>query len=153
MPPSKRLVRHAKEYAKYNFYCSSDTKILKFDEADYTDECLIIGTGGQANIKIDSNFSCSGDNFIVRSNSSDVINKYIYYYIKRHIDKVNKLFSGMTIKHLSKTSLQEFEINIPSLEIQKKIVTEIDQIIKTNQFLADAVKGYINTFIAKYDLK
>ena len=71
---SKRKASYGKKEGKYNFYTSSD-KVQKCDEADYKDECLIIGDGGIANIQIDKDFSCSDHNYIIKTNH----NKYIYY--------------------------------------------------------------------------
>ena len=49
---SKRLAKDGLLDGKYNFYCSSERKILKTNNPDYTEEYVIIGTGGDtANIK------------------------------------------------------------------------------------------------------
>ena len=77
---SKRKASEGKKEGKYNFYTSSD-KVQKCDVVDYNEECLIIGSGGVANIKLDKEFSCSADNFIVKTNH----NKYIYYKNQPHL--------------------------------------------------------------------
>ena len=76
-PKSKKLASYGKDEGLYNFYTSS-SKIQKCNEADYKNECLIIGNGGVANINIDKLFSCSADNFILSSE----YNNYIYYLFK-----------------------------------------------------------------------
>ena len=105
---SKRQASFGKDNGIYNFYTSSD-KIKKCDEADYNDECLIIGTGGVANIKIDKKFSCSSDNIIL----SNINIKYLYYLLSGNIYLLENGFNGSTIKHLSKKYLEELEIPIP----------------------------------------
>ena len=47
------------------------------DEPDYKEECIIFGTGGNSNVKISNLFSCSTDNFIVKVNDPNILNKYI----------------------------------------------------------------------------
>lgn len=107
-PKSKRQASFGKENGLYNFYTSSD-KIKKCDEADYKTEYLIIGNGGVANIKIDNNFSCSADNYIINSK----INYYLYYLLFDNIYLLENGFNGSTIKHLSKKYLEDLEIPIP----------------------------------------
>ena len=95
------------------------------DIADYNDESIIIGTGGNASIKISSHYSCSADNFIIKINNENT--KYIYYWLIKNINKMEDLFHGITIKHLSKTDLLEIQIPIPSLEVQQNIVNQFEQ--------------------------
>jgi type I restriction-modification system DNA methylase subunit len=108
MPKSKRKASYGKEEGKYNFYTSSD-KIRKCDEADYNEECLIVGSGGVANIKIDNLFSCSADNFVLKSK----YNTYIYSLFKGNMWLLSDGFKGSTLKHLSKEYLQNLQIPIP----------------------------------------
>jgi restriction endonuclease S subunit/tRNA1(Val) A37 N6-methylase TrmN6 len=57
--------------------------------------------------------------------------KYIYYILLYNIDKYLKdLYIGTAQKVISKTSLNELEIHLPSLEIQEKIVKQLDIIYK-----------------------
>jgi type I restriction enzyme S subunit len=111
LPKSKRNASFGKDTGLYNFH-SSSYNIKKCDEADYEEECIIIGTGGVANIKIDKNFSCSADNILIKSNS----NSYIYYLLLGNIKLLSDGFNGSTIKHLSKDYLKELEIPIPKSE-------------------------------------
>ena len=125
---SKRQASFGKDEGKYPFYTSSKELTKYCNINDYTTEALIIGTGGNANIKINSNFSCSADNFVVSSNEQNCMNKYIYYYFLTNINKLEECFHGSTIKHLSKSDLEKLEIPIPSLTTQQSIVDALDQI-------------------------
>jgi hypothetical protein len=78
LPKSKRQASYGEKNGKYPFYTSSQICSKYCDEYDYENECLIIGTGGTANIKCDSKFSCSTDNFIIEINKA-YMTKYIYY--------------------------------------------------------------------------
>jgi type I restriction-modification system DNA methylase subunit len=123
MPKSKRKASDGKDEGEYNFYTSSNT-IKKCDKADYNEESLIIGSGGVANIKIDNNFSCSADNFII----SSMYNKYIYYILKSNMKLLENGFTGSTLKHLSKEYLENLEIPIPKSEDKlKEIVDKISE--------------------------
>jgi type I restriction-modification system DNA methylase subunit len=139
LPKSKRPASFGQDDGIYNFYTSSE-KIKKCNINDYNDECLIIGTGGNANIKISSNFSCSADNYIIKSN----YNKFIYYYLKININILEDKFKGVTIKHISKQDIEDIKIPIPSIEIQNKIVEYLDmiyeEVIKTNNQKIEKIK-------------
>lgn len=107
-PKSKRNASFGQSMGKYNFYSSSD-KVKKCDVADYNEECLIIGTGGSCNIKLDKYFSCSMDNLLVKSK----YNLYIYYLFISKMELLQEGFNGTTIKHLSKDYLKNIQIPIP----------------------------------------
>ena len=53
LPKSKRHASFGQSTGQFNFYTSSN-KVQKCDVADYVEESLIVGDGGEANIKIDA---------------------------------------------------------------------------------------------------
>ena len=120
-PKSKKKASFGNTTGSYNFYTSSD-KIQKCDEADYKEECLIIGDGGIANIQIDSNFSCSDHNHIITTTN----NIYIFYLLKGNMNLLSDGFSGSVLKNLSKIYLEKLKIPIP--KSQAKIQEWIDKI-------------------------
>jgi type I restriction-modification system DNA methylase subunit len=153
LPKSKRLASYGKDAGQYKFYTSSE-QVKYCDECDYTTECLIFGTGGNANIKIGLNFSCSADNIIFKANN----NQYIYHWFKSNMDKLEQLFHGTTIKHLSKTDLENIEISIPSIEIQQKIIKRCDSLtqminnLKSNNITCEEEKqAYLKMIVKNYD--
>jgi restriction endonuclease S subunit len=109
MPKSKRNASFGKLGGAFNFYTSSD-KVQKCSVADYNEECLIIGSGGTANIKMDNCFSCSADNFIIKSPK---YLQYLYYLFKGNMDLLKDGFSGSVLKHISKDYLTNLKIPIP----------------------------------------
>jgi len=133
LSPSKRKASFGKEEGEYNFYTSS-SKIKKCDMNDYKEECIIIGNGGNANIKFGKNFSCSSHNFIINSNKDSVKSQYIYYYLNNNIDIIENGFKGSTIKNISKSYLENIEIPIPSLEKQNEIVENLDLLECDNEY-------------------
>ena len=120
---SKRAASHGEKQGLYPFYTSSQTCSKYCDMFDYEDECVIIGTGGNANIKYSSKFSCSADNFILKENDDKLILvKYIYYYLLNNIDILQNGFFGVGLQHISKKYIMDIKIHIPSLERQKESV-------------------------------
>jgi len=120
-PKSKRNASFGQTTGQYNFYTSSD-KVQKCDLVDYNEECLIIGSGGVANIKIDGLFSCSADNLILKTKYND----YLYYLFKGNMKLLIDGFSGSVLKHLSKDYLTNLQIPVP--KSTSKIQEWVDKI-------------------------
>jgi type I restriction enzyme S subunit len=118
---SKRKASFGQKKGEYNFYTSSD-KVQRCNVADYKEECLIIGSGGIANIKLDTNFSCSADNFIVKSKN----NNYLYNFLRGNMNLLSDGFSGSVLKHISKEYLLNLQIPIP--KSPQKIKEWVDKI-------------------------
>jgi len=127
LPKSKRQASYGNSEGKYPFYTSSQNCTKYCDEYDYEEESLIIGTGGNANIKYSNKFSCSTDNFIIKINKEHLV-KYIYYYLSLNIEILQKGFMGVGLQHISKEYINNIKIPIPSLEKQKTIVAYLDYI-------------------------
>ena len=131
LPKSKRAAAYGTSSGAYPFFTSSQ-KCNKFcNEADYKLESLIIGTGGSANIKYSSGFSCSADNIIVVI-KPDHVAKFVYYYLLNNIEILQKGFVGSALKHVSKDYIKGILIPIPSVEIQKAAVEYLDFIHEKN---------------------
>jgi type I restriction-modification system DNA methylase subunit len=125
LPKSKRQASYGEKHGEYPFYTSSQTCSKYCDEYDYEDECIIIGTGGTANIKYSSRFSCSTDNFVIKINTGQLV-KYIYYYLSLNIEVLQKGFIGVGLQHISKEYISNIKVPIPSLERQQEIVKYLD---------------------------
>jgi restriction endonuclease S subunit/type I restriction-modification system DNA methylase subunit len=132
MPKSKRKADYGQDTGKYNFYTSS-YKVKKCDEYDYENECIIIGDGGKANIKIDNKFSCSDHNIIIKS----TLNKYIYYFLLNNMYLLENGFKGAGLKNISKEYLKNIQIPIPSKEKQESCVQQLDLLNKRKQRLEE----------------
>ena len=118
LPKSKRQASYGEKQGKYPFFTSSQTCNKYCDIYDYEDECLIIGTGGNANIKYSSKFSCSTDNFVIKINSGQLL-KYIYYYLSINIEILQKGFIGSGLQHISKEYFNNIKIPIPKSTIDQ----------------------------------
>jgi type I restriction enzyme S subunit len=125
LPKSKRQASYGEKNGEYPFYTSSSICNKYCNDYDYGDECLIIGTGGNANIKYSNKFSCSADNYVIKINTGQLI-KYIYYYILINIEILQKGFVGVGIQHISKEYISNIKIPIPPIEKQELIIEYLD---------------------------
>lgn len=125
LPKSKKQASFGLQEGLYPFYTSSQSCTKYCQSYDYEDECLIIGTGGYANIKYSKQFSCSTDNFIIKIIGEHLI-KYIYYYLSMNIEILQKGFKGVGIKHISKDYIRNIKIPIPPIEKQNEIVKYLE---------------------------
>lgn len=133
----------------FPFYTSSQTQNKFINEADYKEQCLIFGTGGKATIHISDNFSCSADNFIIKINKDNINQKFIYYYLLKNINILENGFTGAGLKHLSKAYLQNIQIPIPPLEIQERVVKEIEEYEK----IINGCKQIVDNWKLKFEIK
>ena len=143
-PKSTRSASYGQSEGKYPFFKSS-MKINSFtDIPDYTTESIIIGNGGTPNINYSFEFSASNHCYVLTNKVTDiVILKYIYYYILINIEQLEKWYTGIAIKNLSKENLVCYQINIPSLALQTEIIYYLDHIF-------DIIK-YSVEYIAKLE--
>ena len=58
-------------------------------------------------------------------NSEIVDNRYLYYWLLTKVKYLQQISSGATFKELSKSTLENIEIDLPSLDIQQHIVDTI----------------------------
>jgi type I restriction-modification system DNA methylase subunit len=123
LPKSKRQASYGNIKGKYPFFKSSNNLKSYVDIADYNEESLIIGDGGEANINYRIEFSASDHCFIIQNkNKQSIILKYVYYYLYNNLNIMNQLYVGVGIKNISKSKLETIKVPIPSLEKQEEIV-------------------------------
>lgn len=129
-PKSKIQVGTAKdlESGAYNFFTSGE-KVFKFDEFLVDGQNIYLSTGGNAVVKFfDGKAAYSTDTFVVKSNNEDKIKtKVIFYFLQNIIAIINEFyFKGLGLKHLQKPDFRNIQIPLPPLDIQQKIVSEIE---------------------------
>jgi type I restriction enzyme, S subunit len=127
-PKSKRSAKYGNKTGPYPFYKSSLVVNSFVDEPDFTEESLIIGDGGNANINYSSTFSTSDHCYVFKSIDDRITNKYIYNYIIYNLHKLEKYYTGSGLKNISKQNIKKLEIPLPSLEVQNRIVDELTQL-------------------------
>lgn len=88
-------------------------------------------------LAITANECCTNQGFknlLIDKKKVDV--EYLYYYLKHHIKEIEALGVGTTFKEVSKTAIENFDIEIPALEKQKQIsniLASIDEKIALNR--------------------
>lgn len=123
---SKRKSGDGQEKGLYKFFVSSQNQNKFINEADYINENLILGTGGNASVHIAHNFSTSADTFVLHSKNNQLNNLFLYHLLLNNKEVLENGFRGQGIKHLSKEYLLKIKIPLPPLEIQEQIVAELD---------------------------
>ena len=140
---SSRKASDALEEGEFNFYTSS-TVVKKINISDYEKLSIIIGTGGNANVKLDKNFSCSADNIVVNTDD-EILTTYIYTYLKTYLDKLQELFTGLAIKHISVDSVKNLEIPIfnakKTVDIAKKYMQDRSLIVNINKQFINIIQN------------
>ena len=167
-PKSKRTAKYGEKKGKYPFFRSS-MKVNSFvDEADFNEEAIIIGDGGQANINIGIKFSTSNHCYVFKTIDKRISNRYIYLFILYNLDIFDKLFKGSGLKNISKSNIEKLKIPLPSLEIQQEIVdkltlveagiaqsqTQIQQLkLQKDLFKEHSMKGKIKKLLEGSEVK
>jgi len=84
---------------------------------------------GDINI-VDRNISI-GRGLCMIKNKEEISNlKYIYHYIKNNIRELKSKSKGATFESITSEDIKNFKINLPSLEIQERIVNVLDNFEK-----------------------
>ena len=155
LPKSKRKASYGNEKGQYPFYTSSMVCKKYCDEYDYDTESLIIGDGGGPNINYNILFSVSDHCYVLQKKNDIVYLKYVYYYILNNLNMLNELYTGVAIKNISKTNIENIQIPVPSLERQEYIIEYLSFIheqrnktlIQSNKELATLNEYYIKNQI------
>lgn len=72
--------------------------------------------------------------------SAVVDKKYLYYLLKISVDSMTAGTHGSVMMHITKSDMENFEFDIPTLEVQKKIaaiLSALDEKIATNRAIND----------------
>ena len=122
MPKSKIKAGEGKEQGKYKFFTSSNLQDKYIDEWVYSGEYLIFGTGGKASINYcNEKLSTSTDNYVVKVKKG-INTKFVYFYFKNDMQKLENGFKGASIKVISKDYINKLTIPIYDFRFQEKIV-------------------------------
>ena len=133
LPKSKIKAGEGKDEGKYPLYTSSPILSKYYDDAIYSGESLIFGTGGQPSIHYEINkFSTSTDCLIAKKKEdvkTKIYTKYIYYFLKSHDRILEDGFKGAGLKHISKKYISNIKIPLPkSIDDQIKIANLLSQV-------------------------
>jgi restriction endonuclease S subunit len=159
LPKSRRKAGDGLEQGKFPFFTSSQIQSKWFNENDYKEEALILGTGGQASIHIAKNFSTSADVFTIVTDEIEQT-RYLFYFFQSYLQLLEQGFQGVGLKHISKEYLDNLKIPLPPFDVQARIVAECEAIDKETEQAGKAIEeagkeieGKINDIIGKYPEK
>lgn len=122
----------------YQFYTSSQDKILYRDDFEFEDSHILIGRGGNVSIHLATKFSVSHDDvYVIKLLDYNNDLRYIFNYLKTNINLISCSFKGSTIKHSSKEGLSKIMIKIPK---NKQLITDMDSMFQEIEKLQMEIK-------------
>jgi type I restriction enzyme M protein len=127
-------VGNAKDLNNGNYpFFTSGENVFYFDKYLVDNQNVYLSTGGNAVVKFyDGKAAYSTDTFVVKSNNEgEIKTKFIFYLLESVISDINDCyFKGVGLKHLQKPDFRNMQIPLPPLEIQQKIISEIEVLEK-----------------------
>jgi type I restriction enzyme M protein len=126
----------------YPFFTSGES-VFQFDKYLVDNQNIYLSTGGNAIVKFyDGKAAYSTDTFVVKSNDKDAIKtKFIFYFLESIVSDINEFyFRGVGLKHLQKSDFRNIKIPLPPLEIQQKIIAEIEVLEKKEEEAKEKIK-------------
>jgi len=130
---------------KYPFYTSSSVLSKYIDEYSFDKRSLIFGTGGNASVHYcETPFAVSTDCLVVFAKNETICEpKFVFYFLFGNINLLEEGFKGAGLKHISKGFINDLQIPLPPLPVQKRIAEILDA--------ADALKRKDQELLKKYD--
>ena len=139
-------LRIEKEIFVDNTVTLSDDKKLKKGDIFI---CMSSGSkehiGKVAYINEDTNYYAGGFMGIIRTNPQYCLSKFLYFYLltsKKFREEIKLLTQGANINNISST-INLVEIPLPSIEIQKQIVDELDGYMEIIKGANKIIRNYI----------
>ena len=130
-----------REEGKYRFYSCAE-KIKYIDTCLYSGkDYLIINRGGSANVRIDNEFSCEKNHISICSTSPQFYMRYVYFYLKANLDKINDAMTGITIKGITKENLCNIDIFMPPMDAQQEIANKCEELQKAKITFERSIRG------------
>ena len=100
-------------------------------------------------LAIAANDICTNQGFkSIVPNIDMVDSEYLYYYLKYHIEEIKSLGVGTTFAEISGKLLENYEVELPELILQKRvssIISAIDSKIELNQTINDNLLNICKT--------
>ena len=140
LPKSKVKAGDGKKKGKYPLYRCSNKIDTYYDEYIIDIEAIIIGTGGNPSIHYNTGKCAYTTQCLAITSKGTLKNKYIYYYLLSQLDRIQNMFRGMTIKQLDKKEFFKLEIPMIKVEIQDKIIENLDIIANNIQSKKEQLK-------------
>ena len=124
-------------------YCSCSTTLIP------AENILMSSRAPIGLLAINKNECCTNQGFKNLVVNKEICNvEFLYYYLKYHIKEIKKLGSGTTFKEISKSDIEKYELELPSMEKQIKIATVlsiIDDKIENNNKINEELESVAKT--------
>lgn len=111
------------EDGEYPFFtCSKEP--LRISTYSYDCECVLVAGNGDLNVKYyNGKFDAYQRTYIIEDNSGGrLFMPYLYYFMEGYVEELRKQAIGGVIKYIKLGNLTDAMIELPDVEIQKKIV-------------------------------
>lgn len=147
---------------KYSFFTCAP-KPLKIDTYAYDQSAILLaGNNADGNFAIhyyDGKFNAYQRTYIINTKSQICNLKYLYYALSLCLKDFKLLSQGTSTKFLTAVILNNFEINLPPLEEQKRIAgilgaldDKIELLQKQNKTLEDMAKAIFKSWFVDFDV-
>ena len=108
-------------------------------------------------LAIAANDICTNQGFKSIIPDKKLVNsEFLYYYLKCHIEEIKDLGSGTTFAEISGKVLENYEVFLPELDIQRQIaniLSQLDDKIELNQIINDNLYKQAKSIFKKYQQK
>lgn len=119
----------ADEGGKYPFFTCSKTP-LRINNYSYDCECVLVAGNGDLNVKYyNGKFDAYQRTYVIEGKEDSQISiRYLYYFLDKYVETLRNQSIGGVIKYIKLGNLTEAPFPLMSLEIQKKVVSNLDKI-------------------------
>ena len=128
---------------KFPVYQNSLTPLGYFDKYNCNiNTTFVISAGAAGEIGFSSNCFWAADDCLVITPYENIISKFIYYYLTSQQSYIKSRVRKASIPRLSKDVINNLEIPVPPLEVQRKIVEVLDNFSELTAELEARRKQY-----------
>ena len=106
-------------------------------------EVVSIPWGGTPSVKYHKGKFVTGDNRIATSNRpQELLNRYLYYYMKGRLQEIASYYRGAGLKHPSMKSILGMKISYPTVVRQEAIIAQFDSIESALEVCKKQIEKY-----------
>ena len=128
-PKSQVKAGEAVDGAEYMFFTSSAVESKRYSDYQLDGEGIIMGTGGNATLHYYSGKFATSTDCIVLLPDERIRCKYLYYFLKSHMNVLEDGFKGAGLRHTNKKYIDDIRIdNIPNRSIQDEVISVLDKL-------------------------
>lgn len=150
--PIVRIQNLNNENSSFNYYTGKVPEKILIDKGD-----LLFSWSGSRGTSFGAHIWRGGkailNQHIFKVEHSDTVDrKYLYYVLNDAVSEIEQnLHGGVGLVHITKGNLEKIKIPIPSLDVQKQVVEEMEieeAVIASNRHLIDVMERKIESVIS-----